>query len=141
MALNGIASFASKTDWKVHSMEHAISALWDVTHGAGLALLTPTYLKQRCKTSAPFKKQTTELAHELFVLKNKTADSFIRAVQAFIQKLGLPKKLTDFAEIKTVSKQDRDYLYHHVVNSPNHGRVFPPEEMAAMHAVLKTLPA
>ena len=41
MAINGILSDGAEVSWCVHPMEHELSAFYDITHGEGLAILTP----------------------------------------------------------------------------------------------------
>lgn len=45
LALNGLLGAGKQTDWATHDIEHAISALYDVTHGLGLAILTPHWMQ------------------------------------------------------------------------------------------------
>lgn len=44
LALNGLLSYGRVTDWATHGIEHAVSAVYDVTHGVGLAVLTPFWM-------------------------------------------------------------------------------------------------
>ncbi len=113
MSLNGMTSFQSETDWSVHYMEHAISAKWDVSHGAGLALITPTYIKFRCEYQEWFKKKTLVLAKEVFNINN--VEEFISFLNNWILKIGLPTKWTDFEEIKAVSEHDYQEMVIHTI--------------------------
>ncbi len=45
LAINGILSYGKDTVWSVHPMEHELSAYYDITHGVGLAILTPSWMK------------------------------------------------------------------------------------------------
>lgn len=45
VALNGTASAGKPGDWSVHGMEHELSAKYDITHGVGLAILTPRWME------------------------------------------------------------------------------------------------
>ncbi|UZT81749.1 iron-containing alcohol dehydrogenase [Caproicibacterium sp. BJN0003] len=45
LAINGLISYGEGTAWTVHPMEHELSAFYDITHGAGLALLTPYWME------------------------------------------------------------------------------------------------
>lgn len=45
MAINGICSYGENTAWSVHPMEHELSAFYDITHGVGLAILTPNWME------------------------------------------------------------------------------------------------
>lgn len=45
LAINGILSLGTRKVWSVHPMEHELSAYYDITHGIGLAILTPRWMK------------------------------------------------------------------------------------------------
>lgn len=44
VAHNGTCGVGCVEDWSSHQMEHEVSALYNVTHGAGLAVITPAYM-------------------------------------------------------------------------------------------------
>lgn len=44
LAHNGICGTGRVEDWSSHALEHEISALYNVTHGAGLAVIVPAYM-------------------------------------------------------------------------------------------------
>lgn len=43
-ALNGLTGSGKVGCWSCHAMEHELSAFYDVTHGIGLAILTPRWM-------------------------------------------------------------------------------------------------
>lgn len=45
IAHNDTCSCGREEDWSCHAMEHELSALYDVTHGAGLAVMFPAFLQ------------------------------------------------------------------------------------------------
>ncbi len=46
MALNGAQiSLGMQGDWATHEIEHQVSAIYDIAHGAGLAILFPNWMK------------------------------------------------------------------------------------------------
>ena len=45
LALNGLMHYGKAGSWSVHPMEHELSAFYDITHGVGLAILTPHWMK------------------------------------------------------------------------------------------------
>ena len=45
LAINDILSYGKEAIWSVHGMEHELSAYYDITHGIGLAILTPTWME------------------------------------------------------------------------------------------------
>lgn len=45
MAINGMIQYGAEVAWCVHPMEHELSAFYDITHGEGLAILTPHWME------------------------------------------------------------------------------------------------
>ena len=45
LAHNGICGVGKTEDWASHRLEHEISAIYDVPHGAGLAVIVPAWMK------------------------------------------------------------------------------------------------
>lgn len=44
-AINGFIKAGKTHEWSCHPMEHELSAIYDITHGLGLAILTPRFLR------------------------------------------------------------------------------------------------
>lgn len=44
-AINGMIACGKSAAWPIHAMEHQLSAYYDVTHGHGLAILIPVWMK------------------------------------------------------------------------------------------------
>lgn len=44
-AINGFIDGGKVQEWSCHPMEHQLSAFYDITHGLGLAILTPRWMK------------------------------------------------------------------------------------------------
>lgn len=45
LAHNGLCGVGKVEDWASHRLEHEISAIYDVAHGAGLAVIVPAWMK------------------------------------------------------------------------------------------------
>lgn len=45
LAINGLTGMGKTDAWSCHAMEHQLSAYYDITHGAGLATLTPAWFE------------------------------------------------------------------------------------------------
>ncbi|MDR3190103.1 MAG: iron-containing alcohol dehydrogenase [Lactobacillaceae bacterium] len=45
LALNGLENQGKPVGWTVHPIEHELSAYYDITHGIGLAIVTPRWMK------------------------------------------------------------------------------------------------
>lgn len=53
-AINGFVAGGKTHDWTCHPIEHELSAYYDITHGLGLAIITPHWLKYALnETTAP----------------------------------------------------------------------------------------
>ena len=57
MALNGMISMGYRGDWATHNLEHAVSAVYDIPHGGGLAILFPNWMKHVLSTNPERFKQ------------------------------------------------------------------------------------
>lgn len=63
VAHNGTCGVGCEEDWSGHQMEHEISALYNVTHGAGLAVVTPAYMEFMSKHNP---KRMAQFAQRVF---------------------------------------------------------------------------
>jgi alcohol dehydrogenase len=52
LALNGLIGAGVPTDWATHRIEHELSAFYDIPHAAGLAILTPRWMRVAYPTKA-----------------------------------------------------------------------------------------
>lgn len=103
LALNGLTSCGKAGgDWASHMIEHEVSAIYDVTHGAGLAILFPsvltTYLEKDIQLGLPLIK-FTNLARNVFKMNGNLSDEqlatdTIKAFSEFFISLGMPSKLS-----------------------------------------------
>lgn len=91
MAHNGICGCGRVEDWVSHAMEHEISAVYGVTHGAGLAVVFPAWLTFMAN-HAPAKP--AQFARRVFGVNNHDDKSAalegITALRGFFLSLGLP---------------------------------------------------
>lgn len=67
IAHNDTCSLGRQEDWNSHAMEHEISAEYDVTHGAGLAVIFPAFLKYASKHNPG---KVAQLAHRVLGIKD-----------------------------------------------------------------------
>ena len=91
LAHNGICGTGRSEDWASHFMEHELSAVYDVTHGAGLAVITPAWMTFMAE-HRPAK--VAQLARGVFGISNtddrEAALEGIAALKKFFSSLGLP---------------------------------------------------
>lgn len=92
MAENGILKCGRQTDFQVHQIVHQLGAYTDCNHGQGLAVIHPAYYRH-IVNDAPDK--FARFARNVFCLD--TAEAGVEALAAFIQKCGLPAKMSQLA--------------------------------------------
>ncbi|MCI6090015.1 MAG: iron-containing alcohol dehydrogenase [Solobacterium sp.] len=85
----------SQSGWPCHGMEHALSAYYDITHGEGLAIITPRWMKH--------------------ILSEKTVDRFVKyginvfGIDASLDKMTIANKAID-----------ETYKFFESINIPMH---------------------
>lgn len=98
VAHNDLLGLGRAQDWACHGMEHELSAMYDVAHGAGLAVLTPAWMQYVYKTNTPLFVQFavnvmgvegSYREPEAIVLEG------IARLREFYGKMGLPATLSD----------------------------------------------
>ncbi|EHB64962.1 MULTISPECIES: iron-containing alcohol dehydrogenase [Paenibacillus] len=99
MALNGMINMGMAGDWATHNIEHAVSAVYDIPHGGGLAILFPNWMKYNLPAQpARFKS----LAVNVFGVDSagKTDEEAglegIEALRRFWSSIGAPSTLGDY---------------------------------------------
>lgn len=95
-AINGLLSDGADVKWCVHPMEHELSAYYDITHGVGLAILTPVWMDYVLNenTQAKF----AEYGRNVWNLTGDdvaVAKAAIECTRDFFKTLGLPATLTE----------------------------------------------
>lgn len=111
MAHNGICGCGRKEDWVSHFMEHEISALYGVTHGAGLAVVFPAWLTFMADHKVGKVAQWARRVFKCTDYDDRTAAlEGISALKAFFGRLGLP---VTFAELGVI-EPDISALVHNL---------------------------
>lgn len=98
-ALNGLLATGVETDWATHSIEHAVSAVYDIPHGGGLAIIFPNWMKYVYKENIPrFKRFAVEVwgVDPAGKTDEEIALAGIDAVRAFFNEIGAPSRLADY---------------------------------------------
>lgn len=106
---NGLTGFGSDGgDWVCHPMEHELSGLWDVAHGAGLAALWGSWARYTLKYNLP---RFHKLAVNVMGIKDKgtpenVALQGIEAVEAFFRSIHMPTSLKELGISPTEQELD-----------------------------------
>lgn len=137
VAHNGFLGVGRVGDWATHRLEHELSALYDVTHGAGLAVMFPAYMRYTIMEDI---QRYRRLAIKVFDIKDnkrkplKVAQAGINALEAFFKELGMPTSFKDieakeedipamieklqinvgerFGNFKSLTMEDAENIYH-----------------------------
>lgn len=97
-AINGLISDGSKPTWCVHPMEHELSAFYDITHGEGLAILTPVWMEFVLRKDPSVVRNFAEYGRNVWGLSGedeaKIAKDAIAKTRTFLfETMGLPSNL------------------------------------------------
>ena len=114
---NGIYALGnSHTGWPCHGMEHALSAYYDITHGEGLAIITPRWMKHILseKTVDRFVKYGVNVfgidsSLDRFEIAEKAIDETYR----FFESINIPMHLRDVG----IDESRIDEMAHHVAEN------------------------
>jgi len=98
LALNGLTVTGKMAgDWATHQMEHELSAVNDLTHGAGLAILFPVWMEYVLDERRAFK--FAQMARNVFGITGsddmEAAKKGIEAVREFFASLEMPSTLAE----------------------------------------------
>lgn len=97
LGCNGIYSLGnSESGWPCHGIEHAPSAYYDITHGEGLAIITPRWMRHILsdRTLGRFVKYGVNvLGIDAGLSGYEIAEKAIDATYAFFESIGIPMHL------------------------------------------------
>lgn len=97
LAHNGVCGTGRVEDWMSHGLEHELSALYDVTHGAGLAVVFPAWMTW-VEREKP--EKVAQFAHRVMGVEptgDLHADAIegIKRLKTFYKSIGMPVTLAE----------------------------------------------
>ena len=98
VAHNDICGVGRVQDWGSHQLEHELSALYDVAHGAGLAVMFPAWMKFTMKHDV---MRFAQLAVRVFGCQmdfqnpERTASEGIERFESFLRSIGMPLRFKE----------------------------------------------
>lgn len=93
VAHNDIVGVGRSQDWNSHGLEHELSGLYDVAHGAGLAVIMPAWMEYVMNHNV---MRFAQMACRVFGCNmdfenpENTAKAGIREFRRFLSKIGMP---------------------------------------------------
>lgn len=98
VAHNDTCGVGRESDWSSHQMEHELSGLYDVAHGAGLAVMFPAWMKYVMNHDvmrfAQFAVRVWGCEMD-FQHPEKTAKQGIERYEKFVSSLGMPIRFSE----------------------------------------------
>lgn len=100
IAHNDLLSTGRIGDWASHQIEHEISAIYDLAHGAGLAIVLPAWMKYVYKQNV---SRFAQFAHRVWDVNVNFEDleasawAGIQRLEHFFRDIGLPIRLSHAA--------------------------------------------
>ena len=100
LAHNNCCVVGREQYWASHDIEHELSAVYDCTHGAGLAVVVPAWMTYNMKHDV---MRFAQLASRVwgcpmdFANPERTALQGIEALRNFLKSIGMPSNFTDMA--------------------------------------------
>ena len=98
LALNRSLGLGKDQDWITHALEHALSAFYDIPHGAGLAIMHPAYLRWILPKATA---RLMRFAKEVWDIEQGTlsdadyALAGIEALETYFKEIGAPSTLEE----------------------------------------------
>ena len=117
---NGLTGCGVQDDWATHQLEHELSAMFDVTHGAGLAAVWPSWARyvmhENLRRFVRFAVNVMDVPND-FTDPEGTALKGIEAMERFYHAIGMPINIKELIgrditddEIKEMTRKcSRDY--------------------------------
>ncbi|WP_226529162.1 iron-containing alcohol dehydrogenase [Metabacillus niabensis] len=99
IALNGQLQMGYRGDWASHNIEHAVSAVYDIPHAGGLAILFPNWMKHNLDVNV---SRFVQLAVNVFDVDQAGKDDRtvalegIERLREFWSSIGAPSRLKDY---------------------------------------------
>ena len=114
LGCNGIYSLGnSPSGWPCHGIEHALSAYYDITHGEGLAIITPRWMEHILseRTLERFVKYGINVFDiDTTLTGMEIAHKAIEMTYAFFEESGIPMHLREVG----IGEERIDEMAHHI---------------------------
>ena len=103
VALNHLLTVGKGGAWSVHPIEHVLSGFYDITHGIGLAILTPVWMEYVLKDDN--KQRFARFARKVFRVSETddmvAAKKGIECLKMFFGDLEMPTKLSEVGIVES----------------------------------------
>jgi len=98
LAHNGLLDTGRIGDWASHALDHELSALFDLAHGAGLAIIFPAWLRYNIKENTPrlarFAAKVWGVDGAFYDYEQAALEGVIR-MENFFSSIGMPVRFAE----------------------------------------------
>lgn len=109
LAHNGLTGCGTNSDWATHLLEHELGGMFDVTHGAGLAALWPSWARyvhdNDMDRFVKFALNVMEVEKQ--PTDEETVEAGIRALENFYHEIGMPINMKELGIEPTDEQIDK----------------------------------
>ncbi|RVT60881.1 iron-containing alcohol dehydrogenase (plasmid) [Niallia taxi] len=119
IALNGTLQMGYFGDWASHTMEHAVSAVYDIPHAGGLAILFPNWMRYVLDKDVVRMKRLMLSMFDIDTTGKSDREIALEGIDklsAFWSSLGAPSRLADYDigeerldEIAEIAAREMEY--------------------------------
>lgn len=98
LAINGLLSGGAGVPWTAHPIEHELSAFYDITHGEGLAIVTPAWMEICMKKDPSKTKDFAKFGRAVFGITEEcdecaAKDAVAKLRQFLFESMEIPSTL------------------------------------------------
>lgn len=103
LAHNNVCGVGRVQDWASHHIEHELSALYDVTHGAGLAVVTPLWMRHVAEVNPDKLFSFAVRVWDIPPCEDNPHETIMKGIEAFerfLKDLGMPSSFEEIGAKK-----------------------------------------
>ncbi|MFU2181256.1 iron-containing alcohol dehydrogenase [Streptococcus pluranimalium] len=140
LALNGLVERGRQGGWTCHAIEHELSAFYDITHGIGLAILTPRWMKHCLDTDASTHAKFAAYGQNVWGINGDNDEDVARQAvertyQFFKEDMAIPMTLPEVGIVsKELVSRMSELAVHHGDLS---GHVFVPLSVQDVESIIE----
>ena len=126
----------SRSGWPMHAIEHALSGHYDITHGEGLAIITPRWMRHILNhTTGQLHEQVVERCTSFGkgVFGVETPEEAIKAIHDFYKEIGIPMTLREVG----IDESRIDKMARHIALNEGLDKAWAPLMESDIAAILR----
>ncbi len=137
LAHNGVCGTGRVEDWSSHFIEHELSAVYDVAHGAGLAVVVPAWMRYVAERNVGRVAQFARRVMDVTAADDRTAAlEGIERLRSFYHGIGMPLSFTELGIEQPDIPRLVEKLHEHKGNPIGNYVKLGPEDTDAIYRLM-----